>query len=231
LEQFAPKKAEETRQQESKPETAGSSPVAPSAPPAASTPPAAPKPKRTVGIFSKRNADARPTDINALVGPGARAPELAALLAQILTFGAPGRFPTISSWRGRPMPFDAYDQDEAKRLLTQAREDAKLTDEESAEIFASVVNCMIIDIADLASSTLKMRGGGWKKDDGNNGERVTVDAINVVMDFMDHAASLFDAVSKVRSGPNSHLSPKYGALFFLFFYAYVPPMPIRTELP
>ena len=108
------------------------------------------------------------------------------------------------------MPFDAYDSDEAKRLLAEAREGAELTDEESAEIFASVVNCMIIDIVDLASSTLKI--GGGKKDESSS-EKVTVDAINVVMDFMDHAASLFDAVSKVRNEPS-----------VLFVFAFVSPM-------
>lgn len=90
------------------------------------------------------------------------------------------------------MPFVAYDAEVAKAMLTESRADADLTEEQSAEIFASVVNCMIIDIVDLASSTLK----AGKKDEN---EKVTVDAINVVMDFMDHAASLFDAVSKVRS--------------------------------
>lgn len=89
------------------------------------------------------------------------------------------------------MPFVAYDAEVAKSMLTESRADADLTEEQSAEIFASVVNCMIIDIVDLASSTLK----AGKKDEN---EKVTVDAINVVMDFMDHAASLFDAVSKVR---------------------------------
>jgi hypothetical protein len=147
-----------------------------------------PKPKKKLGIFSKRNADARETDLNALIGPNSQAPEFAKLLAQILTFGAPGRFPKVTSWSSTPMPMEKFDLDTAKSLITQTREDADLTDEESAELFASVVNCMVIDIVDLASSTLK----GKEKND-----KVAVDAINVVMDFMDHAASLFDAVAKV----------------------------------
>ncbi len=84
------------------------------------------------------------------------------------------------------MPFKEFDLDAAKELLTQSRGDADLTDEQSAEIFASVVNCMIIDIVDLASSTVK----GKDSDD-----KITVDAIGVVMNFMDHAAALFDAVA------------------------------------
>lgn len=159
-------------------------PKAPKPTPPAATPKVAPKPKR-LGIFSKRNADARETDLNVLIGPKAQAPEFATLLAQILTFGAPGRFPAVSSWGS--MPFDKFDLDKAKALLTESRGDADLTDEQSAEIFASVVNCMIIDIVDLASLTLK----GKDMD-----EKIASDAINVVMDFMDHAASLFDAVAE-----------------------------------
>ena len=127
----------------------------------------------------------------------AAAKALASLLAKILTFGAKGRFPDIAAWGD--MPFDEFDLEKAKELLTEARTDADLTDEQSAEIFASVVNCMIIDIVDLASSTLK----GKDKD-----EKVTVDAINVVMDFMDHAAGLFDSMAKV-----SHV---YYLLVFMF---------------
>jgi hypothetical protein len=161
-----------------------STPAAPKpkvAPPPAPVP--APKPKRRLGLFNK-SKDARETDINALLAPDAQAPEFAALLAKILTFGAPGRFPAISSMSD--MPFKEFDLETAKALLTQARSDADLSDEQSAETFASVVNCMIIDIIDLASATVK----GKDSDD-----KVTVDAISVVMDFMDHAASLFDAVA------------------------------------
>jgi hypothetical protein len=174
-----------------KPEPPKSKPTPPPAPKAAkpSPPPAppvpAPKPKRKLGIFSKRNADARETDINNLIAPTAQAPEFAKLLTQILTFGAPGRFPYVATWGD--MPFDEFDLDTAKAMLTESRGDADLTDEQSAEIFASVVNCMIIDIVDLANAALK----GKDKDD-----KVAVDAINVVMDFMDHAASLFDAVAE-----------------------------------
>ena len=81
---------------------------------------------------------------------------------------------------------DEFDLEKAKELLIESRATAGLTDEVSAETFACVVNCMIIDIIDLASSSLGIKE---KKD------KVTVDALNVVMNFMDHAASLFDAVA------------------------------------
>ena len=175
-----------TQESKPKPEEPKASSTPPSPPPVPTQPSTPPKPRR-LGIFSKRNANARETDLNALVSPTAQAPEFATLLAQILTFGAPGRFPAITSW-GTPMPFTTFDLEEAKSLLTTSRQDADLTDEQSAEIFASVVNCMIIDIVDLASIALKSK---------DKDEKVAVDAINVVMDFMDHAASLFDAVAEV----------------------------------
>jgi len=184
-EQFIQKKPNPPKPKPTSGDDMPKSPSKPAAPP--SPPPAvpAPKPKRKLGIFAKRNANMRETDLNALVGAKAQAPEFARLLSQILTFGAPGRFPAVSSWGD--MPLGEFDLDAAKSLLTNCREEADLADEQSAEIFASVVNCMIIDIVDLASSTLKGK---------NKEEKVTVDAINVVMDFMDHAASLFDAVAK-----------------------------------
>lgn len=185
---FTKSKSPETPQSKPKPADApkAAAPTSPPAPPAAPPAPVAPpKPKR-LGIFSKRRADLRETDLGALVAPTAQAPAFAALLAKILTFGAPGRFPAVSSWGDAP--FDAFDLVEAKALLAESRADAGLSDGEAAEVFANVVNCMIIDIVDLASSTLKGK---------NREEKVTVDAINVVMDFMDHAASLFDAVAQV----------------------------------
>lgn len=49
---------------------------------------------------------------------------------------------------------------------------------------------MIIDIVDLASGALKAK---------DTDDKLAVDAINVVMDFCDHAASLFDAVAQVSA--------------------------------
>ena len=150
------------------------------------TAPEAPKPKKKFGFFKKKNANDRETDLNALIAPDAEAPEFASLLAKVLTFGAPGRFPVIASMGD--MPFDKFDLEKAKEMLVETRSDLDLSDEKSAEVFANVVNCMIIDIVDLASGALKAK----EKDD-----KLAVDAINVVMDFCDHAASLFDAVAQV----------------------------------
>jgi hypothetical protein len=153
--------------------------------PATPLAPEPPKPKKKFGFFKKKSDNDRETDIGALVSPDAEAPEFASLLAKILTFGAPGRFPAIASMG--EMPFDEFDLDRAKEMLLEKRADLDLSDEKSAEVFANVVNCMIIDIVDLASGALKA-----KEDD-----KLAVDAINVVMDFCDHAASLFDAVAQV----------------------------------
>jgi len=134
-------------------------------------------------MFSKKNTNNRETDLTTLVSPGAQAPEFALLLAKMLTFGAPGRFPTVMAYPG-DMPMTEFVLDDAKTQLLEFRTSAGLSDKDSAEIFANVVNCMLIDIVDLASSTLR------EKD-----TKLTVDAINIVVDYMNHAASLYDAVA------------------------------------
>merc|ERR1711957_265877 len=54
-----------------------------------------------------------------------------------------------------------------------------------AEAFASVVNCMVTEIVDLASSSV-----GGKKEKGD--PSAVIKAIDVVLDFMDDAAVLFE---------------------------------------
>jgi hypothetical protein len=155
------------------------SPVAETAPP--SPAPAPKKKKLSLGVFSRKK-NGRETELNALVQYGAKAPDFAKLLAKILTFGAPGRFPNVVALPGK-MPLEDFDLDVAKQMLVDARRAAVLELEESAEVFADVVNCMLIDIVDLASSSLK-------EDD-----KTTIEAIDIVVDFMQHAASLYDAVA------------------------------------
>ena len=157
----------------------------PTPPPAATdSSSASTPPKRRLGlknVFTKKSS--RETDINNLISPEAAAPEFSTLLAKLLTYGAPGRFPNIERLPGGK-PLESFDLEAAKDELVKAREQSNLSDAEGAEIFADVVNCMLIDIVDLASSSLK------EKDDS-----VTVDAINIVVDFMNHAASMYDAVA------------------------------------
>ena len=145
--------------------------------------PQVPKKKKKRGVFAKKT-NGRETDIDVLVFGSAKAPEFAKLLAKILTYGAPGRFPEIIALPGA-MPMDKFDVDAACAMLTAAQESANLSREEAAEVFANVVNCMLIDIVDLASTSLK------EKD-----EKVTVDAIGIVVDYMMHASSLYNSIAE-----------------------------------
>ena len=161
---------------------AGPSPSAPSTPETISETPK----KKKGGIrsmFAKKSSNNRETDLGVLVVSDAKAPDFVALLAKLLAFGAPGRFPQVDLLPG-PMPVEEFDLDEAQSLLVDAVEDAGLSKEDAAEVFANVVNCMLIDIVDLASAALK------------EDAKVTFDAINVVIEFMNTAASLYDAVAQ-----------------------------------
>jgi hypothetical protein len=164
------------------PEKGVSSSVVSSAP----EPVEAPPKKRKLGIrsvFGKKK-NSRDTDIYQLVNAGAKAPGFATTLAKLLTFGAPGRFPVIMTFPGK-MPLIEFNLEEACTVLTAAQDDVGLTKEEAAEIFANVVNCMLIEIVDLASTSLK------EKDD-----KLTVDAISIVVDYMNHAASLYNSIAE-----------------------------------
>mmetsp|Transcript_40749 Transcript_40749/g.45934 ORF Transcript_40749/g.45934 Transcript_40749/m.45934 type:complete len:875 (+) Transcript_40749:155-2779(+) len=145
-----------------------------------------PKPKKRRGlksVFRKNNNNDREIDIAVLIAPEAKASEFSQTLAKILTFGAPGRFPKLTKLPG-DMPMEAFDLDKASNILMEAQDSARITKEESAEIFANVVNCMLIDIVDLASTSLK------EKD-----ETVTTDALGIVITFMDLAAQLYTSIA------------------------------------
>jgi hypothetical protein len=174
---------------EADPAPAASSTASSSATPAVA---AAPPKKKRLGlknVFSKKGKNDRETDIANLLSPEAPGFEFAKLLAKLLTYGAPGRFPAIVALSDGSMPFDdqggTYDAVSAQIQLIELRQSLGLSLEESAEIFANVVNCMLIDIVDLASVSLK------EKD-----EKVTFAAISIVVEYMNHAASLYDAVAE-----------------------------------
>jgi hypothetical protein len=142
----------------------------------------APAPKKRMGglknVFSKKSKDGRETKLAVLVGPDAKAFEFAKTLAKILTFGAPGRFPAVVGMSGG-MPMEEFDLEKAKQALIESQASEGLSLEESAEIFANVVNCMLIAIVDLASTSLK------EKD-----EKLMVDAIKIVVEFMNHPCTI-----------------------------------------
>jgi hypothetical protein len=129
-------------------------------------------------VFSKKPG--RESDINKLIGAEGKAPEFSSVVAKSLTFGAPGRFPHLESLPAASSLAE-FDLETARGLLREEADKAGLSDQDACEEFAKVVNCMIIDIIDLASATLK------EKDD-----KPTIAAMNIVMDFMDHSAGLFE---------------------------------------
>jgi hypothetical protein len=218
-----------TSQTPKKPEVSPSAPVTPQI-----DKPVSPQPdvdaskKRTIGIKSifNKKKNSRETNLNLLLSPSATAPELAMILSKLLTFGAPGRFPMVTALAG-PMPLETFDLDKAKDILEKSFEQAGITREEGAEIFANVVNCMLIDIIDLASSSLGKEAS------------ITYDALNVVINFMNHAASLYDAVAEgveitpVTYGgnlPKSNLEQMYGAYAFSAMLKMDDDMTDRIEL-
>jgi hypothetical protein len=134
-------------------------------------------------VFGKKKNE-REVDLMELVSSKAPAPSFAVTLAKLLTFGAPGRFPIVMALPG-DMPFMTFDLETAKEILIAKQTELNLSREESAEIFANVVNCMLIDIVDLASTSL-----------GEKDNKVAIDAINIVVDFMNHAASLYLSIAE-----------------------------------
>jgi hypothetical protein len=158
---------------------------------AAPQPVETPKKQKRLGlksVFGKKKSD-RETDLfNLVSGPDAIAPAFATTLAKLLAFGAPGRFPQVETLPDADVVIpDSFDLEDAKRILADAQAKAGLTLQESAELFANVVNCMIIDIVDLASTSLK------EKDDNKSSVQA---AMNIVVEFMNHAASLYDSIAK-----------------------------------
>ena len=136
--------------------------------------------KKKRGIKSMfSNKSGRESDLSALVGPKAKAPDFSSAIARSLNYGAPGRFPAVDAM-GTLMEGE-FDLERGNDILAEEMSASGLSEQDAAEAFATVVNCMIVDIVDLASSTLKEKK-----------EKITADAINVVMDFMDHAAGLFE---------------------------------------
>lgn len=173
-------------------------PMATPPPPAAAAttpvPPVATK-KKKMGlgsIFAKKSTSSRETHLPNLLAADAPYAEFCGLLAQTMTYGAPGRFPAVStaSVDSAFLTDGIFQQDTARAAIIEMRQTIDITPESAAELFATVVNCMIIDIVDLASSSLKM------KDSDSSGDSTTVSALNVVMNFMDHAAGIFDAVAE-----------------------------------
>ena len=132
------------------------------------------------------NVPGRDSDINNLVGADGKAPGFCSVVAKSLSFGAPGRFPHLESL-SVASSMTEFDLETARDLLREEANKAGLSDQDACEEFAKVVNCMIIDIIDHASSALKEESTVATTEDNP-----TVDAMNAVMDFMDHSTGLFE---------------------------------------
>lgn len=159
--------------------------------------PAPPKKKRSMlgSIFKKESPNGREVSLERILSVEAypQTAPYSQILSQYLTVGAPGRFPKLESKDLVPFVIDGeFQLETAKDNLIQTKMDFGITDEEAAESFANVVHAMIIQLVDLASSATDIGKTAEEK------EKLTVDALNVVLDYMDHAASLFDAVAQVR---------------------------------
>jgi hypothetical protein len=158
-----------------------------------------PKKKRSMlgSIFKKESSNGREVSLERVLSNEIY-PQTASysqILSQYLTVGAPGRFPELESKGKLQNVMDEkgeFQLETAKENLIQTKIELGINDEEAAESFANVVNAMIIQLVDLASSATEVGKTPEEK------EKLTVDALNVVLDYMDHAASLFDAVAQVR---------------------------------
>lgn len=175
-----------------------SKPANPSPPMDSTSIPASAPPKKKRGmlgsIFKKDSPNSREDSLERLLSVDAypQTAPYSQILSQYLTVGAPGRFPELESKDSVPIMIDGeFQLETAKDNLIQTKMDFGITDEEAAESFANVVNAMIIKLVDLASSATDIGKTAEEK------EKSTVDALNVVLDYMDHAASLFDAVAQV----------------------------------
>ena len=132
-------------------------------------------------LFKKNASNKRPATLSKLYS-SAPHKAFAETLSQILTLGAPGRFPDIK----QPQPADAPLQTHKDNLNTKLRD---IPIDQAADVFANVVNCMLIHIVDLASSTVI----NTKKEKAKHkNDKIVVDGVSVVLDFMDFGAQLYE---------------------------------------
>ncbi|GMH49298.1 hypothetical protein TrRE_jg3644 [Triparma retinervis] len=150
--------------------------------------PSEPDKKSFISIRSRsKKSSTRETSITALIGspntPKTPREDFSGALTSYLTFGAPGRFKDLEASLGTPSS-SSFDFPSARSSLIALKASAGMSDPASAEAFASVVNCMIITIVDLAATTLKGKDPS-----------MVVKGCEVVLDFMDHAGKLYEAVA------------------------------------
>merc|ERR1711862_796426 len=141
-------------------------------------------------LFKKNTSNRRPNTLSKVYSSTPHS-EFAQTLSQILTLGAPGRFPDITP----PQPPNASIQTYKDNLVHMMKTPSKnIPIDQAADIFANVVNCMLIHIVDLASSAAVLAAKSKKNNSKNKkeSEKVVVDGVSVVLDFMDFSAQLYE---------------------------------------
>ena len=152
-----------------------------------SLPPSSDKKKGRGGtiasLFKKNSSDKRPSTLSKLYSSTPHK-SFAQTLSEVLTLGAPGRFPDVSP----PQPPNESTQTYKDNLKIKLRD---IPIDQSADVFANVVNCMLIHIVDLASSTVVNTNKKNSKKKSEN-DKIVVDGVSVVLDFMDFGAQLYE---------------------------------------
>jgi len=136
-------------------------------------------------LFKKNSTDKRPTTLAKVYSSTPHA-SFAQTLAQVLTLGAPGRFPDVKPPQPPNESLQTY-----KDNLINIKTQSNIPNDQAAEIFANVVNSMLIHIVDLASSTVVNTNKKNTKKKSEN-DKIVVDGVSVVLDFMDFGAQLYE---------------------------------------
>jgi hypothetical protein len=174
---------------------------------------------KKAGVTKKKSK--REKDLRVLVGPDAEATEFATTLAKVLSLGAPGRFPRVVALPGGSSALLSSNPtltlDEMTRVLVETQTESGLSRKQAAEALANVVHCMLVEMVDLAAMNLE-----------ENDNQITIDAMDCVVDFVNHAASLFEPIAyriyirRVTYGGNlsrSVLEQMYAIHASSFFFA------------
>lgn len=133
-------------------------------------------------LFKKKSSDKRPATLSKVFASTSHS-NFAQTLSQVLTLGAPGRFPDINP----PQPPNESLQVYKDNLINVK---ANIPIDQTADVFANVVNSMLIHIVDLASSTVVTKNKNPKKKSEN--DKIVVEGVSVVLDFMDFSAQLYE---------------------------------------
>lgn len=134
-----------------------------------------------IASYKKRLASKRETDWNSLVrtGPMAQYADFCNAVAETLAVGAP---PGTCGFNE-----EVNEEVVSGSNLQEIAHEAGLSLQASAEVFANVVNCFVVELVDKAAAA---------EDAVGNEYNATDSVMNDVIDFAEHAASVFDSFTK-----------------------------------